>query len=100
MLSNGPRPALVEGITLDQLRAALELSREPGADGVAWSFKVWAALWVTLTPSQQVVVYLVALVGLTPGEAAADLNTTRAAVSMTWRRACLRLRALVPAGDV
>jgi DNA-directed RNA polymerase specialized sigma24 family protein len=91
-----PAAAGGAGVSLDQLRAAVELSRDPAAEGAAWSFKVWAALWVTLTPPQQRVVYLVALVGLTHDEAAADLNSTRAAVTMTWRRACVRLRDLVP----
>lgn len=89
-------PAVVVGVSLDQLRAAVELSR--GGDGVAWSFVVWARLWVALTPLQQSVVYRVALVGLTHDQTAAELNATRAAVTMTWRRACVRLRGLVPAG--
>lgn len=88
------------GVSLGELRAAVALARLNGTgDGVAWSPAFWERLWVRLTPAQQRVVYLHALVGLNHTEVAEQLRVSRGAVFEAWHRALARIRDLVPADN-
>lgn len=87
------------GVTLDELRAAVALSRSAAdPDAHEWSWSTWCAVWEVLSPPQQRVVYLVVLVGMSQQRVAGELGCTRAVVAGTWRRALDRIRAVVPAG--
>lgn len=81
------------GVPVVELRAAVE-----GADrgGLVWSVDQWERLWSRLTESQQQVVYLHVLIGLTHTQVARRLGIGRGAVDGAWRRALDRMRDAVP----
>jgi DNA-directed RNA polymerase specialized sigma24 family protein len=91
------RPARGGGVSLVEVRAAVALAHLHGdGSGVAWSHAEWERLWVRLSPVQQRVVYLHALLGFTHTEIAAQLGVGRGSVDGLWRRALDRIRDALP----
>ncbi|VTU02766.1 ---NA--- : : Sigma70_r4 [Gemmataceae bacterium] len=88
------------GVPIAQVRAALAVTRlHPDAGGVVWPVAVWDRLWVRLTPTQQHVVYLRFVVGLTSTAAAEQLGLSRGSVDGAVARALERIRDVVPASN-
>lgn len=89
------RPA---GVPLAQLRAAVALARSSAdGGGLSWPPATWERVWGRITPTQQHVVYLHVLVGLTHTEVADQLGLSRGSVCGAWRRALARIRDALPA---
>lgn len=85
------------GVSTAELRAAVALARvRTGGEGVEWPPAVWERLWSRLTPTQQRVVYLHALVGLTLADVAGALDLSRGSIDGAWRRALDRIRDAIP----
>ncbi|HEX4613999.1 MAG TPA: sigma factor-like helix-turn-helix DNA-binding protein [Urbifossiella sp.] len=88
------------GVPLTELRAAVLLARASAdAVGTRWSIDTWERVWVRLTESQQRVVYLHVLVGLSHTAIADQLGVSRSSIQGAWRRALDRIRDVVPSAN-
>ena len=88
----------VPGVSVAELLAGVALSRGRGEapDAVEWSRAEWLRVWRVLTPVQQRVVFLHAVVGLGLVAVAEQLDQARGSVDATWRRALSRIREAIP----
>lgn len=85
------------GVPVGELRAAVAIARlHSTEDGVTWSPAEWERLWRRLSPVQQRVVFLHAVVGLTHTEVAEQLGIRRGSVDGAWHRALERIRDALP----